>query len=247
LKLSTAQSSSLPDSQRVRIQSGTQLPLSSFNGAGNHLQVALGKDAQGNQIYFRGRNTWYVYEPAIQVLQDGRPVDLSVVAPPMPTTPPPSSGGSTDRINSDGLRLLKSFESLELLAYLDPVGVWTIGYGTTMIDGQPVYRGLRITEAEAEALLQNDLNRFERAVRNGVTIDINSNQFSALVSFTYNVGSGAFQGSTLRRRLNQNDIAGAADEFLRWVRGGGSVLPGLVRRRDAERALFLSQDYTAFL
>ncbi|MEM1240390.1 MAG: lysozyme [Cyanobacteria bacterium P01_H01_bin.26] len=139
--------------------------------------------------------------------------------------------------------MIKSFEGLRLKAYQDAVGVWTIGYGTT----RGVRPGQEISEAQAEALLKSDLNRFERDVSQAVRVSINDNQFAALVSFTYNVGSGALRSSTLLRKLNSRDIYGAANEFPRWNRAGGRVLAGLTRRRSAERALFLGQDYRRFL
>ncbi|MEM9216324.1 MAG: lysozyme [Cyanobacteria bacterium P01_F01_bin.150] len=223
LKLSTDQSSTLPDSEKQLVAAGTQLPLNSFTLQGNHLKVALGKDPQGNIVHFKGRNTWHVYLPAVQVLKNGVPITLE-----------PKS--SHRHINQAGLNLLKSFEGLDLTAYLDPVGVWTIGYGTT----SGVYRGMKITQRQAEALLQTDLHRFEIAVTDSVTRPITDNQFSALVSFTYNVGAGAFANSTLLQLLNQGDIPGAANQFLVWVYAGGMVLPGLARRRRAERLLFLA-------
>lgn len=149
------------------------------------------------------------------------------------TTPQPSPG-STNRINSRGLELVKQFEGLVLTAYRDPVGIWTIGYGHT---GPEVGPGDVITKAQAEALLRQDLARFESAVRNLVKVPLSSNQFSALVSFTYNVGSGALAQSTLLALLNQRNYQGAADQFPRWVNGGGQVLPGLVRRRNQELSL----------
>ncbi|NEP62923.1 MAG: lysozyme [Symploca sp. SIO2G7] len=154
-----------------------------------------------------------------------------------------SSAGASRQTNFSGVSLIKSFEGLRLKAYQDAVGVWTIGYGTT----RGVKPGQEITEAEAEALLKTDLNRFERAVIQAVRVPINDNQFAALVSFTYNVGSGAMRSSTLLRKLNRRDIYGAANEFPRWNRAGGRVLAGLTRRRNAERALFLGQDYRRFL
>ncbi|NJO39832.1 MAG: lysozyme [Cyanobacteria bacterium CRU_2_1] len=156
---------------------------------------------------------------------------------------PPTPSPSGRRINAKGLRLLKSFEGLRLEAYLDPVGIWTIGYGTTSGIGP----GMVITEAEAEAFLRRDLRRFEGAVIDLVTVPVTDDQFSALVSFTYNVGEGALAGSTLLRLLNRGDYQGAADQLLRWNQGDGEVLPGLTRRRRAERALFLGQDHTVFL
>lgn len=235
LKQSTAQGSTLPDDQRQFVNRDTVLPIAGYTSAPNdHLKITLGINNQGQQVRFKGRNTWYVYRPVTQILRNGRPI-----APPAPT-PSPSSGR---QINADGLRLLKSFEGLRLRAYQDSVGVWTIGYGTT----SGVRPGQVITEAQAEALLKRDLDRFEAAVEDLVTVPLNDDQFSALVSFTYNVGEGALASSTLLRLLNRRDYQGAADQFLRWNRAGGAELAGLTRRRRAERALFLGQDYTVFL
>jgi GH24 family phage-related lysozyme (muramidase) len=149
-------------------------------------------------------------------------------------------GGMT--INQDGLNLIKSFEGLYLDAYIDPVGVWTIGYGHT----EGVYEGMTITEAEAEELLRKDLAEFEAAVSEAVQVSLNDNQFSALVSFTFNLGAGSLFESTLLKLLNQGDFQGAADQFPRWNKAGGQELPGLTRRRQAERALFLGEDWTVF-
>ncbi len=167
--------------------------------------------------------------------------------PPKPAPPPPPPSTGTDHINADGITLLKRFEGLELRAYQDSVGVWTIGYGHTSAAGPPsVSPGQTITEAEAEQILKRDLVIYEDGVRNLVKVPINSNQFSALVSFAYNLGVEALAGSTLLKKLNAGDYQGAADEFPRWVKAGGQTLPGLVSRRNSERALFLSQDYTQF-
>lgn len=151
-------------------------------------------------------------------------------------------GGMT--INQDGLNLIKSFEGLYLDAYIDPVGIRTIGYGHT----QGVYEGMTITEAEAEELLRQDLADAEAAVSSDlVEVSLNSDRFSALVSFTFNVGSQAFADSTLLRHLNQGDFQGAADQFRVWNKGdGGQELAGLTRRRNAERALFLGEDWKVF-
>ncbi|MBD3880822.1 glycoside hydrolase family protein [Phormidium tenue FACHB-886] len=158
--------------------------------------------------------------------------------------PTPGGGGSSNgKTNQSGVDLIKSFEGLRLTAYRDPVGVLTIGYGTTT----GVFEGQRISESQAEAFLKKDLERFERAVNNSVKVSLNSNQFAALVSFTYNVGEGALASSTLLQYLNQGNYQGAADQLLRWNKGDGVELAGLTRRRKAERAMFLGQDYTAFL
>ncbi|MEO1067658.1 MAG: lysozyme [Cyanobacteria bacterium J06638_6] len=150
---------------------------------------------------------------------------------------PPQNG----QINAAGLALIKEFEGLRTTAYRDPVGIWTIGYGHTSMAGPPpVYEGMTITAAEAEAILQQDLDVFEQGVSDALTITTNENQFSAMVSFSFNVGLGAYRNSTLLRKHNAGDFAGAANEFLRWIYADGQILPGLVRRREAERSLYLS-------
>jgi GH24 family phage-related lysozyme (muramidase) len=144
--------------------------------------------------------------------------------------------------NEAGLELMKHFEGLELEAYICPAGVWTIGYGHTSAAGPPtVYPGMKITQSEATAIFQRDLRKFEQGVRDCVKVPLTSNEFSALVSFALNCGVGALRMSTLLRKLNSSDYQGAADEFLRWTKGGGRELPGLVRRRKAERELFLKR------
>lgn len=139
-------------------------------------------------------------------------------------------------INAAGLAILKSCEGLALKAYLCPAKVWTIGYGHT---GPEVKAGQIISELEAERLLRADLARFERAVESAVTVPLTDNQFAACVSLAFNIGAGAFAKSGLVRLLNAKDYTGAAEQFRRWTKGGGQVLPGLTARRDTERALFL--------
>lgn len=141
-------------------------------------------------------------------------------------------------ITSDqGVDLIKRFEGCRLQSYRCPAGVWTIGYGHT---GTDVTEGRRITIEEADRLLREDLAHMERRVRQLVTAPLTQNQFDALVSFAFNVGLGALERSTLRKKLNTQDYRGAAAQFLVWDKAGGKVLPGLVRRRRAERDLFLS-------
>lgn len=139
-------------------------------------------------------------------------------------------------ISANGVKLIQQFEGLRLKAYQDAVGVWTIGYGHT---GPDVTPGLVISQAQADALLARDLNRFETGVSRLVSVPLNQNQFDALLSFSYNLGLGSLQNSTLLRLLNQRDYAGAGAQFPRWNKAGGKVLPGLTRRRAAEQALFL--------
>ncbi|EPU9086317.1 lysozyme [Enterobacter hormaechei] len=139
-----------------------------------------------------------------------------------------------------GIALIKQFEGCKLLAYQDSVGVWTIGYGWTQpVDGKPIRAGMSINQETAERLLKTGLVSYENDVSRLVKVRLAQWQFDALVSFTYNLGARSLSTSTLLRKLNAGDYAGAADEFLRWNKAGGKVLNGLTRRREAERALFL--------
>ncbi|MEA3641301.1 MAG: lysozyme [Lamprobacter sp.] len=140
------------------------------------------------------------------------------------------------RISQTGIDLIKRFEGLELQAYRDPVGIVTVGYGHT----KTARMGQQISEAEAESLLRQDLEQFERCVSESVKAPLEQSHFDALVSFAFNVGCGALKRSTLLKKLNALDYPGAADELPRWNQAGGRVLRGLVRRRAAERDLFLS-------
>lgn len=142
------------------------------------------------------------------------------------------------KINDRGLAIVKKFEGLELRSYQDSVGVWTIGYGRT----KGVKKDQSCTEAQAEAWLREDLAQAEADVTRLITTPLSSNQFSALVSFTFNLGGKNLSTSTLRRLVNARDFAGAANQFLHWAHAGGKLLLGLQRRRQAERELFLKPD-----
>jgi len=144
------------------------------------------------------------------------------------------------KINKAGLDLIKSFEGLKLTAYLDIVGVPTIGYGCTHgVTKEDVQNKRTITEQQATDMMMAELANFENGVDSCVTAQINENQFGALVAFSYNVGSSALQKSTLLKLLNSGDVSGAAEQFLRWNKAGGKEVAGLTRRRQAERSLFL--------
>lgn len=137
--------------------------------------------------------------------------------------------------------LIKHHEGLRLNAYLDPVGIWTIGWGHT----GTAREGMVITLSEAEKLLENDLKTAESAIHRLVEVPLNQQQFDALASFIFNVGVGNFSSSTLLKKLNSGDYMGAANEFPRWnkgtIKGKKVILPGLVRRRADERKLFLTE------
>jgi len=133
-----------------------------------------------------------------------------------------------------GVSLIKFYEGFRAQAYICPAGVPTIGYGTT----SGVKMGMRITEADGERLLQADLRRFEAAVERYVKVKLSQTQFDALVSFVYNLGEGNFASSTLLKLLNQGRYDLVGDQLMRWNRGGGRVLDGLTKRRQAETDLF---------
>lgn len=141
------------------------------------------------------------------------------------------------KINQEGLKLIKKFEGFSPVIYICPAGYQTIGYGHRVF-GDFMFHP--ITEETGEGLLRDDLITAERAVTRLITSALTDNQFSALASFVFNLGSGRLQSSTLRMKLNRGDHEGAAKELLRWTRGGGKILRGLVLRRQAEMELFLS-------
>ncbi|MEG1695795.1 MAG: lysozyme [Acinetobacter sp.] len=143
-------------------------------------------------------------------------------------------------ISSFGVNLICDFEGKRLIAYDDGVGVWTIGFGTTIYpNGIKVKKGDVCTEAQAKAYMAHDLKKFELAVNNAVNVSLNQNQFDALVSLAYNIGTNAFKNSTLLKKLNAGDYRGAANQFDVWINAGGKRMQGLVNRRAKEKALFL--------
>lgn len=145
------------------------------------------------------------------------------------------------QVSNKGISLIKQFEGCKLKAYQDSVGVWTIGYGWTQpVDGRKIGPGMIIDQATAERLLKCGLVQYEQGVNQLVKVIITQGQFDALVSFAYNLGLRSLSTSTLLRKLNAGDKQGAADEFGKWVNAGGVRLNGLVKRRAAERELFLS-------
>lgn len=169
-------------------------------------------------------------------------------------------------IDERAVELIKYYESLHdgdlktigLQPKMDPLGIWTAGWGRALRDPETgeflvgkadkaeAYRQCKnLDEAKADDWLAEDLEEFTREVLALVDVPLSEPQLGALVSFAYNCGMAAFRGSTLRKRINQGYFAEAADEFPKWVRGGGKVLPGLVKRRAAERALFLTEEADA--
>ncbi|HEY4040326.1 MAG TPA: lysozyme [Rhodopila sp.] len=142
--------------------------------------------------------------------------------------------------------LCRAFEGCVLEAYRCPAGVWTIGVGSTRLaDGSAVCATTPpITDAVAEALLQSGLRALAPRIEAIVTVPLADNEAAALLSFAYNLGVANLRSSTLRLLLNQGDRAGAAAQFALWCHAGGQVLPGLVRRRAAEAAMFSGQAAT---
>ena len=142
------------------------------------------------------------------------------------------------RVSNKGLKIIKACEGLYLKPYLCPGGIWTIGYGST----RGVTRNTRsITKQQALVRLKMDvLNEAERPLKNLVCVTLNQNQYDALASFIFNIGQGNFRASTLRQKLNRGDYQGAANEFWKWRRARGKILPGLVKRREMEETLFIT-------
>lgn len=138
------------------------------------------------------------------------------------------------RTNKSGVDLIKQFEGCKLTAYRCPAGVPTVGFGHT---GRDVRMGMTITQDQADGFLLNDLRLFEQGVEQLCPV-ATGNQFSALVSFAYNLGLESLKTSTLRRLHNEGQYSAAQAQFARWVNAGGRKLPGLVRRRAAEAALY---------
>jgi lysozyme len=175
---------------------------------------------------------------AIAYLQENTPPNVLEQFTEIWRTPKSEPVSQHRQINRDGLELIKSSEGCVLYTYDDGVGISTIGYGHT----EGVEWGQTITQTQAEELLKQDLNYFEKEVTRSVTVPLTDNQFSALVSFAFNIGTGALTESTLLRFLNQGDYIGASQQFGRWVNGGGKEMAGLVFRRSLERELFLTQE-----
>lgn len=140
------------------------------------------------------------------------------------------------KTSSTGLQLIQRFEGFEPQLYRDAAGYLTIGYGHLLREDESFRKG--ISQKQAEHLLQQDVRMAETAVQRLIREPLTQSQFDALVSFTFNLGSGALQRSTLRRKVNGGYHAEVPPEFLRWVWAGGRRLRGLIRRRQAEATLY---------
>lgn len=147
------------------------------------------------------------------------------------------------KLNNKGIELMHQYEGLRLTSYLCPANKWTIGYGNTFYeDGKKVQPNQTITKARADELFKNIVNNsFSQPIRNLLKVELNENQFSALVCFAYNIGIGNLSKSTLLKKvnINPNDIS-IKKEFLKWNKSGGRVLNGLTKRRQSESELYFS-------
>lgn len=148
------------------------------------------------------------------------------------------------KLNLNTVEHVKKWEGLRLEAYPDPGSKdgkpVTIGYGTTLIGGKPIPLGTKITKKEAEQYLKDDLERFADGVAKLLKVKLNENQFGALTSFSYNIGLGAFQKSTLLAKLNAGDYESVPNEMRRWNKNDGKIMQGLVNRREDEIKLWLT-------
>lgn len=143
-------------------------------------------------------------------------------------------------LSDNGMNLLEQFEGLRLEAYLDSANIATIGFGSIRYpNGNKVKLGDKTTKAQAKEYKLHDLKEFESTVNTSVKVPLTQNQYDALVSLSYNIGSGAFKNSTLLKKLNSGDYKGAAEQFLVWNKVSSKKVQGLVNRREAERNLFL--------
>jgi len=143
------------------------------------------------------------------------------------------------KISQEGLSLIKKFEGCELEAYKCAAGVWTIGYGS--IKG--VKQGDTITQEEADNLLLHEMDEYEGYINDAVNVDLNQNQFDALVSWVFNLGPSNLSSSTLLTRINNKDWKDVPNQIKRWNKAGGKVLEGLIRRREAEALLFEGKEW----
>lgn len=143
-------------------------------------------------------------------------------------------------LSNKGMKLLEQFEGLRLEAYLDSASIATIGFGSIKYpNGNKVKLGDKITKAQAKEYKLHDLKEFVSTVNTYVKVPLTQNQYDALVSLSYNIGSSAFKNSTLLNKLNSGDYKGAAEQFLVWNKVNSKRVQGLVNRREAERNLFL--------
>ena len=146
------------------------------------------------------------------------------------------------KVSEKCIKMIKHHEGFVRKPYQDPIGLWTVGVGHLIGDGKklPKEWDKEFTDEEVDQILCEDLERFEIGIQRLTKVNLSQSQFDALVSFSFNVGLGNYQSSTLRAKLNRGDYEGASNEFPKWRKAGGKILKGLVRRRADERNLFLA-------
>lgn len=142
-------------------------------------------------------------------------------------------------VSQNGINLIKKYEGFRADAYQDGGGVWTVGYGTTFLNGRKVQKGDHLDEPAASEVMITTANEYLQTVSKFLKVALDQNKIDAIACFIYNLGCEQFEASTLLRMINSGDYSGAADQFSRWIYDNGKVVQGLVRRRAAERALFL--------
>ncbi len=252
-KLNPGQGSSLAEHEKEFCKGGSTFPIVAYVSESGHLKITLGKDTQGQQIFVKGRNTWYLYGAAVELLKDGQVVNLSAPAPTAKTN-------SSSSIPTAGVELIKEYEGYAKAlpdgraeAYADPIYGWdvpTIGYGTTVYpDGSKVKQGDIITKAQAEEYLIHHIEHSTKADLERIPTwgKMNDNQRSAIYSFAYNLGSG-FYGSGDFQSITKvcdsterwQDKAWVTEQFVKYRNPGSPAEAGLRRRREAEAALFCS-------
>lgn len=260
-KASAAQGSSLPLDQKEFYKAGTTFPIVAYKTEGNHLKITLGQDEQGQQLFIKGRNTWYLYEGAIDLLYGGQVIAATL--PPAATTNPPTKGAGaalSNAIPNAGIELIKTFEGYgqaipgdRAKAYADPIKGWavpTIGYGTTAYpDGSKVKWGDIITRDEAERYLVDHIEHSTRPFLEKIPTwgQMNSNQRAAIYSFAYNLGA-AFYGRSDFQSITRlcdsperwTDKTWVKEQFVKYRNPGSAAEAGLRRRREAEADLFCS-------
>jgi lysozyme len=215
-KNSTLPSDRVAATDQLSIAAGQSFDVLAYRDAGNnHWAITFTQNLGPNNW-----NTWCVFKGHATLSVP----DVS------PTTTP-------QKISGAGLDLIKRYEGFRENAYLCPAGVWTIGYGST----HGVRPGDRIDENSAEARLRDEVRMYEKAVAHALKVPATQNQFDALVSLAYNIGTSAIVRSSAIKLHNQKQFEKAADAILLWRSANGKVLPGLVRRREEERSLYLRE------
>ena len=200
------------------------------------LVLLLGLGALGAITFFALRPQSGAHPP----VKKRTPLQPVTVNAPRRRTPiiKPKPRGRPLFVSKAGVDEIKRSEGLRLSAYKDTAGHWTIGYGHKLPPGN--HAGLSIDQLRADRYLKADIAIAERCINDTVSALLSQNQYDALASLIFNIGCGAFQRSTLRRRLNAGDVAGAAGEFDRWVYANKKKSPGLIARRAREKATFIA-------